>query len=73
MTMNSDEKIVQAITLLETMTRSQYLTGAITSSNTNIILAIQLLRSLLVVKKPRKQRITKPKTNLESEKNDNSL
>ncbi len=73
MAMNEQEKIVQAITLLETMTRAQFLTGAITSSNTNTILAIQLLRSLLVVKKPRKQRTPKQKTNLESEKNDNTL
>lgn len=55
------------------MTRAQFLTGAITSSNTNTILAIQLLRSMLVVKKPRKQRTPKQKTNLESEKNDNTL
>ena len=73
MAMNEQEKFVQAITLLETMTRAQFLTGAITSSNTNTILAIQLLRSLLVVKKPRKQRTPKQKTNLESEKNDNTL
>jgi len=57
------EKIAKAITLLESMTRAQWLTGAITGSNTATITAIQLLNSAMQVQQQNQRKKKTPVQN----------
>lgn len=61
--LTKNQKILEAIKLIESMTRAQWLTGAIMGNNTNTIMAVQLLKSAneKIEVKPRK-----PKKKLDS-------
>lgn len=54
--MTKNQKILEAIKLIEGITRSQWITGAIMGSNTQTILAVELLKSSIekIEIKPRK-------------------
>lgn len=43
--MTKNQKIARAIELIETMSRSNWITGAIMGNNTNTLTAIELLKS----------------------------
>lgn len=45
--LTKNQKIAKAIELIETMTRAQYVTGAIMGNNTHTIMAVELLKDAM--------------------------